>query len=192
MFHKPIATAVIAALLMTGTLSPGAPASGQGAQLPESMVAVATPLTEAEAIAAALDHASLTESEVSDIRAHVERDDRRTHWEVRWRSGDWVYDFDIDPDTGAILEWDRDREPAPKTNEPTEPAPAQELTREEAQAIALAHAGFTADQVTGLRTHRDKDDRTPTYEIEFRVGRTEYEYELHAETGRILDFDRDN
>ena len=192
MFHKPIATAVIAALLMTGTLSPGAPASGQGAQLPESTVAVATPLTEAEAIAAALDHASLTEAEVSDIRAHVERDDRRTHWEVHWRSGDWVYDFDIDPDTGAILEWDRDREPAPKPNEPTEPAPAQELTREEAQAIALAHAGFTADQVTGLRTHRDKDDRTPTYEIEFRVGRTEYEYELHAETGRILDFDRDN
>ena len=192
MFHKPIATAVIAALLMTGTLSPGAPASGQGAQLPESMVAAATPLTEAEAIAAALDHASLTESEVSDIRAHVERDDRRTHWEVRWRSGDWVYDFDIDPDTGAILEWDRDHEPAPKTNEPTERAPAQELTREEAQAIALAHAGFTADQVTGLRTHRDHDDRTPTYEIEFRVGRTEYEYELHAETGRILDFDRDN
>ena len=192
MFHKPIATAVIAALLMTGTLSPGAPASGQGAQLPESTVAAATPLTEAEAIAAALDHASLTEAEVSDIRAYVERDDRRTHWEVRWRSGDWVYDFDIDPDTGAILEWDRDREPAPKTNEPTEPALAQELTREEAQAIALAHAGFTADQVTGLRTHRDKDDRTPTYEIEFRVGRTEYEYELHAETGRILDFDRDN
>ena len=109
MFHKPIATAVIAALLMTGTLSPGAPASGQGAQLPESTVAAATPLTEAEAIAAALDHASLTEAEVSDIRAHVERDDRRTHWEVRWRSGDWVYDFDIDPDTGAILEWDRDR-----------------------------------------------------------------------------------
>ena len=190
MFHKPIATAVIAALLMTGTLSPGAPASGQGAQLPESTVAAATPLTEAEAIAAALDHASLTEAEVSDIRAHVERDDRRTHWEVRWRSGDWVYDFDIDPDTGAILEWDRDREPAPKTS--TEPAPDRELTREEAQAIALAHAGLTADQVTGLRTHRDKDDRTPTYEIEFRVGRTEYEYELHAETGRILDFDRDN
>ena len=189
---KFFASAMIAALLMTGTARAVSPASGQGAQLPESTVAAATPLTEAEAIAAALDHASLTESEVSDIRAHVERDDRRTHWEVRWRSGDWVYDFDIDPDTGAILEWDRDREPAPKTEKPTEPAPAQELTREEAQAIALDHAGFTADQVTALRTHRDHDDRTPTYEIEFRVGRTEYEYEIHAETGRILDFDRDN
>ena len=187
---KFFASAMIAALLMTGTARAVYPASGQGAQLPESTVAAATPLTEAEAIAAALDHASLTEAEVTDIRAHVERDDRRTHWEVRWRSGDWVYDFDIDPDTGAVLEWDRDREPAPKTS--TEPTPAQELTREEAQAIALDHAGYTADQVTGLRTHRDKDDRTPTYEIEFRVGRTEYEYEIHAETGRILDFDRDD
>ena len=196
---KIFASAMIAALLMTGTANTVSPASGQGAQLPESTVAAATPLTEAEAIAAALDHASLTESEVSDIRAYVERDDRRTHWEVHWRSGDWVYDFDIDPNTGAILEWDRDRETARKTEKtttettkPTEPAPAQELTCEEAQAIALDHAGFTADQVTGLRTHRDHDDRTPTYEIEFRVGRTEYEYELHAETGRILDFDRDD
>ncbi len=189
---KFFASAMIAALLMTGTARAVSPASGQGAQLPESTVAAATTLTEAEAIAAALDHASLTESEVSDIRARVERDDRRIHWEVRWRSGDWVYDFDIDPDTGAILEWDRDHEPAPKTEKPTEPAPAQELTREEAQAIALDHAGVTADQVTALRTHRDHDDRTPTYEIEFRVGRTEYEYEIHAGTGRILDFDRDD
>ncbi len=196
---KFFASAMIAALLMTGTVTPVSPASGQGAQLPESTVAAATPLTEAEAIAAALDHASLTESDATDIRAYVERDDRRPHWEVHWRSGDWVYDFDIDPNTGAILEWDRDREPVRKTQKtttetpaPTETIPAQELTREEAQAVALDHAGYTADQVKGLRTRRDNDDRTPTYEIEFRVGRYEYEYEIHAETGRILDFDRDD
>ena len=202
---KIFASAMIAALLMTGTANTVSPASGQGAQLPESTVAAATPLTEAEAIAAALDHASLTESEVSDIRAYVERDDRRPHWEVHWRSGDWVYDFDIDPNTGAILEWDRDHEPVRKTDKttnqtpapteppaPTETIPAKELTREEAQAVALDHAGYTADQVKGLRTRRDNDDRTPTYEIEFRVGRYEYEYEIHAETGRILDFDRDD
>lgn len=196
---KIFASAMIAALLMTGTARAVSPASGQGAQLPESTVAAATTLTEAEAIAAALDHASLTEAEVTDIRAHVEPDDRRPHWEVHWRSGDWVYDFDIDPETGAILEWDRDHEPVRKTEKtptespaPTETIPARELTWEEAQAIALDHAGYTADQVTGLRTHRDKDDRTPTYDIEFRVGRTEYEYEIHAENGRILDFDRDD
>ena len=102
MFHKPIATAVIAALLMTGTLSPVSPTSGQGAQLQK-----ATPLTEAEVI-----------------------------------------------------------------------------------TIALDHAGLTADQVSGLCIKLDTEDRTAVYEIEFRVGRTEYEYELHAETGKILDLDR--
>ena len=210
---KILASAMIAALLMTGTVTPVSPASGQGAQLSEPTVAAATVLTEAEAIATALDHANLTESEVTNIRAYVERDDHRRHWEVHWRSGDWVYDYDIDPETGTILEWERDHEPVrqtPKTEKtekkektsktpaPAEPAPTapapepSELTREEAQAIALKHAGFTADQVSGLRTSRDNDDRTPTYDVEFRVGRFEYEYEIHAETGRILDFDKDD
>ena len=197
---KIFASAMIAALLMTGTVTPVSPASGQGAQLPEPTAAAATILTEAEAIAAALDHANLTASEVSDIRAHVDRDDRRIHWEIQWRSGDWVYDYDIDPETGTVLEWDRDHEPVRTTQktekkEKTTQTPAAEpgeLTREEAQAIALSHAGFTADQVTGLRTSRDRDDRTPTYEVEFRVGRYEYEYEIHAETGRILDHDKDD
>ena len=194
---KFFASAMIAALLMTGTARAVSPASGQGAQLPESTVAAATPLTEAEAIAAALDHASLTESEVSDIRAHVERDDRRIHWEVRWRSGDWVYDFDIDPDTGAVLDWDRDFEPLRKSTpvapSPTQPAaPAALLSEDEALVIALDHAGFTAEEVTGLRIRLDTDDRTPDYEIEFRHGRLEYEYEIHAETGAVKDFDRDD
>ena len=188
MFHKPIATAVIAALLMTGTLSPVSPTSGQGAQLPK-----ATPMTEAEVITIALDHAQLTEADTTGLRAQLDRDDR-LHWDIRWRSGDWTYDCDIDPEKGTVLDFDRDYEPrrtgqtTPTASEPTQP---ERLTREQAQAIALDHAGLTADQVTGLRIRLDTEDRTAVYEIEFRVGRTEYEYELHAETGRILDFDRD-
>lgn len=66
-----------------------------------------------------------------------------------------------------------------------------QLTQEQAEAIALEHAGFTVDQVTRLRTSYEIDDGIPEYEVEFRVGRTEYDYTIHAETGEILSFDMD-
>ena len=197
MHIKLVASSVIAALLMTGTAAAVSPASGQGAQLQPTTVAAATPITEAEAIAAALDHAKLTEAETENLRIRMDRDDRRDHWEVQWRSGDLEYDYDIDPDTGAVLDWDRDFEPqrkaAPMAPSPTQPAaPAAQLSEDEALAIALDHAGFTEAEVTNLRIRLDTDDRTPDYEIEFRRGRQEYEYEIHAETGAVKDFDRDD
>ena len=70
-------------------------------------------------------------------------------------------------------------------------APAPALTAEEAQAIALNHAGFTADQVRFLRTEPELRDRVPHYDVEFQEGRWEYDYEIHAETGEILSFEKD-
>ena len=68
----------------------------------------------------------------------------------------------------------------------------EQITAEEAQAIALSHAGFTAEQVSFLRTEPELRDRVPHYDVEFRVDRWEYEYEIHAETGEILSFERDD
>ena len=181
MFHKPIATAVIAALLMTGTLSPVSPTSGQGAQLPK-----ATPLTEAEVITIALDHAQLTEADTTGLRAHLDRDDR-LHWDIRWRSGDWTYDCDIDPEKGTVLEFDRDYEPR-RTGQPTppasEPTQPERLTKEQAQTIALDHAG-----VADARD-RDVEWDDGRWEVSFDADRTEYEYHISAD-GEILGAKKD-
>ena len=84
---------------------------------------------------------------------------------------------------------------SPALPEPTVP-PATEggtlLTPEEAKEIALKHAGFTAEQVQFLRAEYEIDDRIPQYDIDFREGRWEYEYEIHAETGAILSWDKDD
>lgn len=89
--------------------------------------------------------------------------------------------------------------PAPVETAPAETAaPAvteavkEQLTAEEAQSIALQHAGFTADQMKYLRAEYEIDDRIPQYDVEFHEGHWEYEYEIHAETGQILSFDKDD
>lgn len=76
--------------------------------------------------------------------------------------------------------------------QPKESAAADRLTPEQAQEIALNQAGFTADQVSYLRTEFEHDDRIPKYDVSFREGQWEYEYEIHAETGEILSWEKDD
>ena len=78
---------------------------------------------------------------------------------------------------------------------PVSPAVTQNaaaLTETEAQEIALTHAGFTADQVTNLHVHFDVDDGVPEYEVGFFQNGWEYDYTIHADTGDILEYDKDN
>ena len=71
---------------------------------------------------------------------------------------------------------------------PTEPG---RITKEDAIGIALKDAGLTKDQVKALRAEFDYDDGRPEYDVDFRQGNYEYDYEIHAETGRILSREKD-
>lgn len=73
-------------------------------------------------------------------------------------------------------------------NLPANPA----LTLEEAQSIALKHAGFAADQVTALHTEYEIEHGIPQYDVEFRYEHWEYDYEIHADTGEILSYSKDD
>lgn len=53
------------------------------------------------------------------------------------------------------------------------------LTLEEAENIALKHAGFSADQVTALRAEYEIEHGVPQYDAELRGGYWEYNYEIH-------------
>ena len=82
--------------------------------------------------------------------------------------------------------------PAPAETLPAAAADPQKLTREQAQKIALEHVGFTADQVTRLRTEYEVDDGIPQFDVEFHQGDWEYEFEIHGETGKIISYDKDH
>ncbi len=184
------------AALLTGVLSLGAifpqllPSQNAAAPTPQ------TEITAQQAEAIALADAQLKPEEVTLRPTKLDRDDGIPHWEVEFLCGDWEYDYDIHAQTGAILERGKDYEPkkqASTSEKPaaTEPA-AGEITAEKAKSIALAHAGLKADQVTRLRAEKDRDDGLWVFEVEFRHGGFEYEYEIHAQTGKILSFEKDD
>ena len=82
--------------------------------------------------------------------------------------------------------------PAPMETIPAVTEPAGKLTREQAEKIALDYLGFTADQVTRLHSEYEIDDGIPQFDVEFHQGDWEYEFEIHAENGKILSYDKDH
>jgi uncharacterized membrane protein YkoI len=80
------------------------------------------------------------------------------------------------------------RLPQPIATQParTTTAPPFEISLDKAKKIALADAGFTAEQVTFNRVEKKRESGIMKYEIEFVGGGMEYEYEIHAATGTIL------
>lgn len=57
--------------------------------------------------------------------------------------------------------------------------------------IAFGHAGVAEDSAAKKEIELDSDDGRMIYEIEFEVGKTEYEYEIDAKNGDILKVDID-
>ena len=166
---------------------------------PESPAAQ-TPITSKEAENIALDHAGVMQEFVSDSLSYYELDDGVPEYEVEFRQGDYEYSYTIHAETGTVQDWSKEYEPAlPQPEEsappvlPTESTtePAEKLTAKKAEDIALKHAGLKRENVRFERTELDTDDRVPAYEIEFHADGWEYDYEIHAETGKVLSSDKE-
>ena len=66
------------------------------------------------------------------------------------------------------------------------------LTQDEALAKALEHASLKKDQIDFLKKiEMDYERGRKIYEIKFYQGGFEFEYDIDAETGEVLKFEKD-
>ena len=69
------------------------------------------------------------------------------------------------------------------------PAPSEatkDIGYAKAKSIALDHAGVRETQAYDMDIELDDEDGRLIYEVEFKSGNMEYDYEIDAATGAIL------
>lgn len=143
-------------------------------------------ITADEAKRIALTHAKLAEKDVTFVKVELE-DNNRYEYDVDFYSGNLEYDYEIDAVSGAILSADRDIENyVIPTQSSTAAANTQtsEISVERAKQIALSHAGVGSARFKKAKL--DYENGVKVYEIEFKVGNLEYEYDINVSNGAII------
>ena len=157
----------------------------------------------------ALKHANLTSDKVSFIRTETDIDNGVEKYDIEFYYENKEYDYEINAANGEIIEYDYDVEnyniPTKEDsnnivnnqqsnnidgNQQLNPYETS-ITVEEAKEIALKHANLTSTQVSFVKSEFDFDDGVKKYDIEFYYNNREYNYEIDANTGRILSYEQD-
>ena len=148
----------------------------------------------------AISHAGLSSGSVSFVKAKIDTEDGVKVYDIEFYSGNVEYDYEINAATGAIMSFDQDIEnyeiptqpqssaPTQAATQPQTAAPAQAassgISADRAKQIALSHAGVGSANFT--KVELDTDDGVRVYEIEFKVGNVEYDYDIDASSGAII------
>jgi len=137
------------------------------------------------------------------VKAKLETEDGVKVYDVEFYKANVEYDYEIDAITGKIPEKDLDIEnfsiPKKKatTNKQTTKATtkskvktstkkaAKDIGVEKAKSIALKDAGVSNVKFTKAKV--DYENGIKVYDIEFRKGNKEYDYEIEAATGKIRE-----
>ena len=145
-------------------------------------------ITADEAKRIALAHAKLAEKDVTFVKVELElEDNNRYEYDIDFYSGNVEYDYEIDAVSGAILSADKDIENYVIPTQPSTSAAntqTSEISVERAKQIALSHAGVGSARFTKAKI--DYENGVKVYEIEFKVGNMEYEYDINVVNGAIV------
>ena len=154
----------------------------------QTTVAPAADIGVEKAKEIALAHAGLSGDKVSFVKAKLDYEDGVKVYDVEFYSGNVEYDYEIDAANGAILSVDKDIENYVIPTQPSKEAPTKaqvsEISVEEAKQIALSHAGVGSARFTKAKI--DYENGIKVYEIEFKVGNMEYEYDINVSNGAII------
>jgi uncharacterized membrane protein YkoI len=134
----------------------------------------------------ALAHAGLAETDVTFVNAKLDTDDWKQEYEIEFYSGNTEYDYEIDPSTGDILSYGSDVENYSASGSVQSDNNITYIGEEKAKSIALAKVPGATE--SDIRLALDSEDGNAVYEGSILFDDMEYEFEIDAATGTIVNW----
>ena len=171
-----------------------------------SKTGITAAITQKDARKIALEDAGLTEAEVTISAEKLDTENGVAVYEVDFVKGNVKYEYDINATTGAVYSKSSESTAVYSTEAAAQSSEAETAAAnatvaptaenrsnnnyiglERAKAIALGDAGLSAASVTFTEAKPDFDDGVPNYDLDFYTATHEYDYEINALTGAIMD-----
>lgn len=139
---------------------------------------------EEAAKSAAFTHAGVSAADAEAVRCKLDWENGRQVYDIEFWVGNTEYDYEIDASTNAVLESKQEQNSRPGGTAAQQPGSF--IGEEAAKSAALSHAGISAADAGYVQCELDEDDGRWIYELEFRAGSVEYEYEIDASSGTVV------
>ena len=163
--------------------------------------APAMPIGKAAAAYAAEQYAGTTALDSVTAEVDSELDEFPAHYEVELHTAWGEFEYLVDAYTGKVISGQKDlltTASTPSTpnvttklsdQKPDPSGTAQDIGYAKAKSIALNHAGVSENEAYDMDIELDNEDGILVYEVEFKSGNMEYDYEINAATGAILKYE---
>ena len=154
--------------------------------------APAMPIGRDAARTAAEQYAGTTALNSVTAEVDPELDESPAHYEVELHTAWGEFEYRVDAYTGKVLSGQKDLPgTAPGQGDVSRPSdskntPSGDIGYAKARSIALSHAGVSENKAYDMDIELDDEDGRLVYEVEFKSGNMEYDYEIDASSGAIL------
>ena len=166
-------------------------------------------ISEEDALGFALLDAGVSEEDVTEFETELDRNGFGYVYEVEFATEGAEYSYKINVKNGSVIERENNitkTQSSSTSNEKltndTENGTVQNsaanasgtlsyISLEEAKKIVLEHAELAATDVTFSKAMLEDEDSEMVYEINFFTQDYDYEYEVNAYTGKILEVSRE-
>ena len=157
--------------------------------------APAMPIGMDAARTAAEQYAGTTALDSVTVEVDSELDESPAHYEVELHTAWGEFEYLVDAYTGKVISGQKDLlttastpnvTTKPSDQKPDPSGTAQDIGYAKAKSIALNHAGVSENEAYDMDIELDDEDGILVYEVEFKSGNMEYDYEINAATGAIL------
>lgn len=147
-------------------------------------------LSEEQIKTIVFNYSGLIEDMVTGLYITKDFDDGKEEFDVEFSCEGFEYSYDIDAISGEILNYEKDYEKGLITSE-SSLSNENIISFEKAIEIALNDLGVSKSDITGLNVDLDTDFPISQYKVEFVFNSYEYTYEINAETGEIIQIEKD-
>ena len=154
--------------------------------------APAMPIGRDAARTAAEQYAGTTALNSVTAEIDPELDESPAHYEVELHTAWGEFEYLVDAYTGKVLSGQKDLlsivSGQGDVSKPVDSktTPSGDIGYAKAKSIALNHAGVNENKAYDMGIELDDEDGRLVYEVEFKSGNVEYDYEIDASSGAIL------
>lgn len=175
--------------------------SASGTQATTNKAETSKDITLDKAIEIALKDAGVARENAKFKETGLDSDDKTPHYDIEFVAGNKSYDYEIAVSEGKILtstnktfESTVPEEKVTKTDintASTTKAASGYISVDEAKNAALKDAGIAKENASFEKAEFDGNDLLPHYDIEFNADGYEYDYEIKAADGTVLEKDKE-